>query len=224
MTKSTGKIARRRFFTREEVATIRARYPDTSTEQLARELSRPLEAIYRKAFALGLSKSQAYLESPAACRLRRGDNVGAEHRFPPGHVPANKGTRRPGWAAGRMQETQFKKGQWPRNKDPGFYVLGALRTNFDGYIEMRTSFDKGSLGWTALHRILWEDANGPIKKGERLTFKDGDKLNVCLENLAPISAVELMARNTIHRYPPPLKQAIRLVRKVKRKIHEQEHR
>jgi len=58
---------------------------------------------------MGLTKSAAYLASPAACRLRKGDNVGAARRFRPGHVPANKGLRRPGWSTGRMAETQFKK-------------------------------------------------------------------------------------------------------------------
>lgn len=91
-------------------ARLRALYPDTVTAELARMFDRPAHSIYQKAGRMGLVKSEAYLDSEAACRLRRGDNVGAAWRFKKGQVPPNKGTRRPGWFSGRMRETQFKKG------------------------------------------------------------------------------------------------------------------
>jgi hypothetical protein len=223
MTRSTGKLGKRRYWTDAELEQLRVRYPHEPTQQLADAIGRRVNTVYAKAGALGLAKTPEYLAGPYACRLRRGDNVGAKYRFKPGQVPVNKGLRRPGWAPGRMKETQFKKGQFPVNRDPGFYVLGALRVNDEGYIEMRTSFDQGMKGWTGLHRVLWEDAHGPIPSTHALVFIDGDRLNVCLENLELITRAELMARNTIHRYPPALKHAIRLARKVERTIHEQEH-
>src|ERR1051325_5058359 len=102
----------RRFWTADEDAQLRARYPHESSAVLASDLHRQLSGIYQRARALRLRKTQTYLESPAACRLRR---VGEEHpgratQFKKGLVPANKGWRRPGWHRGRMKETQFKAG------------------------------------------------------------------------------------------------------------------
>ena len=51
---------------------LRELYPDTPTGDLARRLGRTPESIYGHADKLGLRKSEAYLASPAACRLRRG--------------------------------------------------------------------------------------------------------------------------------------------------------
>lgn len=225
MTRSTGKRPRRRYWTPADLRILHQRYPHEKTAAIARDLGRRLHTVYAKANSIGLKKTAAYLASPEACRMRRGDNVGAAFRFPPGHVPVNKGLRRPGWSAGRMRETQFKKGQFPVNRDPDYYVLGALRVNSDGYIDMRVSFKPGALGWTALHRILWQDEHGPIPKGHVLVFKDGDSLNVCLENVELLTLRENMARNTIARFPPALRSAIHLARKAEKEIREhQEHR
>lgn len=199
-------------------------YPHMPTAEIASRIGRPLASTYQKAFSLGLRKSGAYLASPAACRMRRGDNVGFACRFQKGHVPANKGMRRPGWAPGRMRETQFKKGQFPVNKDHDYYVLGALRVNSDGYIDMRISFDNGAKGWRALHLILWEDAHGPIPRGHALCFKDRDKLNVELGNLEVVSRADLMRRNSVHNLPTPLKSTIHALGQLKRRIREREER
>lgn len=224
MTKSTGKNRPRHKWSRAELRILNKRYPHEDTKVIAADFGLSIYQVYAKANEIGLKKTAEYLASPASSRLRRGDNIGAAYRFPPGHVPANKGLRRPGYAPGRMRETQFKKGQFPIGKDPAFYVLGALRVNADGYIDMRISFEHGALGWTALHRILWQDAHGPIPKGHVLIFKDGDSLNVCLENLELLTLRENMARNTIARFPPALRAAIQLARKAERKIREREQR
>jgi hypothetical protein len=210
----------RRSWTDGDLALMRELYPHWPTKVLAQRLRRSTATIYHRARLLGVRKSAEYLTSPQACRLRRGDKVGVEHRFKKGHVPANKGLRRPGWWAGRMRETQFKKGQFPINKDPGFYVLGALRVNADGYIDMRVSFEQGARGWRALHRILWEDQHGSVPKGYALCFKDRDKLNVELDNLELVSRAELCRRNTIHNLPPELKGAIHALGQLKRRIQE----
>jgi hypothetical protein len=222
VTKSTGKLRKRVYWQPADVDELRRRYPHEKTADIARDLRRRLDEVYRKAISIGLRKTADYLASPDACRLRRGDEIGKPYRYPKGHVPANKGTRRPGYAPGRMAETMFKKGQFPANKDPGFYVPGALRVNTDGYVDMRTSFAPGALGWTCLHRILWEDAHGPIPRGHVLKFKDGDKLNVELDNLELITLQENMARNTIARYPRELRSVMHLVRKAERKIRERQ--
>ncbi len=211
-------------WTASEEATLRRLYADTKTDAIAKLLGYSLARVYCKATRIGLVKSEAYLASSDACRLRRGDNVGASYRYPKGHVPANKGLRRPGYAPGRMRETQFKKGGFPVNKDPDFYVLGALRVNTDGYIDMRIGFGPGALGWRPLHRILWEDAHGPVPKGHVVTFKDRDKLNVELDNLELLTLADNCRRNSIHNLPAPLKSAITMLGALKRTINRRTRR
>ena len=204
---------------------LRTLYPHLRSDEVARILGRSRSAIYGRAKILCLTKSEAYNLSALSGRMVKGyAPYGAAYRFKQGQAPANKGLRRPGWHAGRMRETQFKKGQTPANKDPDFYVIGALRVNSDGYIDMRVSFAKGAMGWRALHRILWEDAHGPIAKGHVLVFKDRDTLNVCLENLELITRAEHCLRNSIHNLPKPLKHSIQLLGQLKRRIREKQDR
>lgn len=214
----------RRPWSAADVERLRALYSSTNTQELAYQLGRSLTTTYAKANGLGLRKTADYLASADACRFRRDASPGIPYRYPKGHVPANKGLRRPGWHAGRMRETQFRKGQFPINKDPEFYVLGALRVNSDGYIDMRTSFEPGACGWTALHRILWTDANGPVPKGHKLYFKDGDPLNVEIGNIGIRSNADQMRLNTIHNLPAPLKASIQLLGQLKRRIREKQDR
>lgn len=204
---------------------LRTLYPHMRTEDVARILGRPLTSIYNHAAQLGVEKSEAFRSSPLSGRNVKGNALhGARTRFQKGIVPANKGLRRPGWAPGRMAETQFKKGDFPVNRDPDFYVLGALRINTDGYIDMRVSFEKGACGWRALHRILWEDAYGPIPKGHIVVFKNRDKLDVELENLELITRADNCRRNSIHNLPAPLRDTIQLLGQLKRRINEKQDR
>lgn len=223
MTKRRFAEKPRRYWTVAEDRLLQTRYPDSPTSVLAGELGRTQEAVYARASSLGVTKSQAYLASPAACRLRRGDNVGMESRFKPGDVPANKGLRRPGWHRGRMRETQFRAGHFPFNRDPEFYVIGALRVNADGYIDMRVSFEPGARGWKALHRILWEDAHGLVPAGYAVSFKNRDRLDVELDNLELVSRVELARRNRMHgRLPERLVKTIVALGALKRAIRRKE--
>lgn len=204
---------------------LRTLYPHMRTEDMARIIGRPLTSIYQHAAQLGVQKSEAFRSSPLSGRNVKGYAPhGARTRFQKGLIPANKGLRRPGWAPGRMSETQFKKGGFPVNRDPEYYVIGALRVNTDNYIDMRISFDKGSCGWRGLHLILWEDAHGPIPPGYCLRFKDGDSLNVELDNLVLITRAENCRRNSIHNLPAPLRDTIQLLGQLKRRINEKQDR
>src|SRR4029077_5039769 len=193
---------------REQLRLLREHYPHRPTRECVPLCGHSVSSIYAHAGSLGLHKTAAFLASLASGIMIKGTTRGAEHRFPKGHVPANKGTRRPGWHTGRMRETQFKKGQFPFNRDPGFYVLGALRVNADGYIDMRVSFEPGAKGWRALHRILWEDRHGPIPRDHVVVFRNRDPLDCWYDNLELISRAELCRRNSVHNLPAPLKRTI----------------
>lgn len=167
---STG----RRRWTPEDDSLLRELYPDVSSAEVARRLGRPLETVYRRAYRLGLSKSEAYLASPAACRLRRGDNVGAAHRFKKGGVPANKGKTMPFHP--NSASTRFKKGTLPHNTK----WAGYERVSKDGYVEISVEETNPHTGFgrrfVLKHKWLWEKANGPVPNGMALKCL-GDRLN-----------------------------------------------
>lgn len=77
--------------------------------------------------------------------------------------------------------------------------------------------------WKGIHILLWEEHFGPIPTGHCVCFKDNNKQNVVIDNLELITRAERMRRNSIHRYPPELKSAIRVISKLKRTIQEVEH-
>ena len=115
-------------------------------------------------------------------------NNGLTGRFKKGQIPHNKGKHTP--TVGRMGETQYKKGNLPHNTRP----IGYERITKDGYIEvkvkMRPSSPSCNDNFKAKHHLIWEEANGPIPKGYKLTFLDGNKQNCTLENLALVTNAE----------------------------------
>lgn len=221
----------RRRWTVADLALLVARYPHESTAPIARDLERSVTTTYQRAQMLGLKKSAEYLASPAACRLRRGDHVGAASRFGKGHVPANKGLRRPGWGPGRMKETQFRKGQRSGVAVRLYKPIGSERISKDGYLQRKTNDGLPlQARWRAVHVLVWEAANGPVPDGCAVTFRNGDQRDVRPENLECVSRPELMARNTVHRLPKPIARAVQLLgalnRQIRRKTkaHEEQDR
>ena len=211
--------AGKRLWSRQDDARVRREFPDMPTAVLATALRRTATALSARAQKLGVTKSAAYFASPAACRLRRGDHVGAAYRFPPGHVPANKGLRRPGYHRGRMRETQFRKGERRGVAVRLYKPIGTERLSKDGYLERKVN-DGLPLQrrWRAVHLVLWEAAHGPLPKGHAVTFANGDKTDIRLDNLVCITRRELMARNTVHNLPKPLAQTVQLLGALHRKI------
>lgn len=219
--------AGRRVWTDADDAIIRARYPDEQAVKLLPALpGRSLGSVHRRARTLGVEKSEAFKASPDACRLRRGDNVGARTRFQPGQAPANKGTRRPGYGPGRMKETQFKKGGVTKWKP-----IGATRL-VDGYLYRKVSdirYVPWTRNWRAEHCLIWEAAHGPVPKKHNVYFLDGDRTHVTLDNLGCMSRADWMMKHTVHNLPKPIVEVVQLLGALKRKIngkerhHEQRH-
>lgn len=210
MTKSKGVLGPRTVWTDEQVDLPRRLYPNYKTEDVATMIGHRLQLVYQKAARLGLAKSAAYLASPAACRLRRGDNVGEAGRFQKGNVSWNKGTNFA--AGGRSPETRFKPGQAPHNTMP----IGAYRLDKDGVLQRKFSNDKGnnSKRWRGVHELVWVEANGPLPAKHIVVFKPGMKTNVLeeitLDLVECISLAENMRRNTVHNMPKELVDLVRL--------------
>ena len=115
-------------------------------------------------------------------------NNGLTGRFKKGNVPFNKGKK--GWSAPGTERTRFKKRHLPANTKPISYE----RITKDGYIEvkikMRPSHPGCNDNFKLKHRLVWEEAHGPIPKGCNIIFLDGNRQNCDIENLAIVTKAE----------------------------------
>jgi hypothetical protein len=211
--------AGKRLWSEADDGRLRRAYPNMATPAIARRLRRSVASVYGRAWKLGLHKSAAYLASPAACRLRRGDRVGQRFRFQKGHVPFNKGLRRPGWGPGRMKTTQFKKGDLSGMAAKRFKPIGTTRL-VDGYLYRKVAAQSGpwTANWRPEHVLIWERAHGLVPAGHALVFRNHDRTDVRLDNLEAITRRALMARNSVHNLPKPLAQAVQLLGALNRQV------
>ena len=144
-----------------------------------------LTALVNERFNLNLSVQQM-----KSYKGNRHFDSGLTGHFPKGHIPQNKGVKRGSF--GRMKETQFKKGPRPELRTP----LGTIKERADGYIWKKVNNDLPyHKRWKQVHRIKWEKAHGPIPKGKKLIFLDGNHKNTNLENLALVSLRENLEMN-----------------------------
>jgi predicted DNA-binding transcriptional regulator AlpA len=158
-------------------------------------------------------------KKPASGRAAPGRTIpnSMKHRFQPGLKSWNKGTRYR--AGGRSVEHQFQPGQLPHNTVPvGTEVIGV-----DGYLKRKISDSRQSharFNWKFVHVLVWEEHHGPVPKGHRLSFKNGDKADIRIDNLELVTHVEHMRRNSIHTVlPPELRHVVQLNGALKRKIN-----
>lgn len=113
---------------------------------------------------------------------------GLTGRFEKGHIPPNRGKKgmpvHPNTAA-----TQFKKGHTPKNKLP----IDTVLVKDDGYLWRKIG--EGCREWKQEHILIWEAEYGPIPEGHLITFLDGNKLNVSLNNLRLVNKKENLTLN-----------------------------
>lgn len=75
---------------------------------------------------------------------------------------------------------QFGENHRPYNRLP----VGAEVIRHDGYLWRKIAEPNK---WKQVHILLWEKAHGPLQKGEKLTFLNGDRTDIRLENLAQVT-------------------------------------
>lgn len=224
----------RTFWSEAEMNRLRELYPNLPTAKVAALLGRSLTATYGMAGKLDLHKSQQFLETPESGRLHKGESrPGTEAtRFPKGHVPANKGIRRPGWAPGRMSETQFQKGVRSGVAAKNWCPIGTVRADPEGYLRIKvreavygqepTGFGNTNV-WPLYNRWIWQQHHGPIPPGHLVVFKDGDRSHCEIGNLELIPLSENARRNRMwNKFPREVALAIQLNGVLKRAIRSRE--
>ena len=193
-----------RRWTEWEVEYLRREYPNRTNPDLAEFLHRPPRAIKLKAHFLGIKKSPEYLEKSGF----------KKNQFKPGHAPFNKGRERRFWASDesqqRMAKGQFKPGEC-RPSNPNSRKnkhIGHERVYADGYVWIITE-----QGRRQKHRVVWEQAHGPIPEGYCVKFKDGNPQNCSLDNLYLVSRAD-HARETRAALSPERKE------EIMKKVHD----
>ena len=225
MTKSRNINARRRLWTAQEEQMVRDLYPDTTCVKLAMLLDRKPGSIYAVAARLGICKSEAFKASTRSGRIQRGQHNPAMvvTRFKTGQQPWNKGTNFQ--AGGRSVETRFKKGRKPE-ESRNYLPIGSLRVCADGYLEQKMTDDRAIVParrWTAVHRLVWEAAHGPIPAKHVVVYKPGRKTvvleEITLDAIECISRKALVNRNSIWGKDPELGKLYQLKGAITRQVN-----
>ena len=166
-------MGKRRYFTVEEKDFIKSIIPDRSyaeiQEMYSAKFDRPLN---RNTLMNFIYRNKVY--------------TGRTGQFQKGEPNPYKGKPRPShW---KRPMIGVKNGiEYPMYKP-----IGSTRKTKEGYIEIKAT---ESHKWKLLHRVVWEKVNGSIPKNHVIIFCDGNKSNVCIENLMLISRAELAMLN-----------------------------
>ena len=172
-------------YTEEEHAWLRENIPGNSYKDIAQMFSERFRQI-------DVEKIHTYCKNH---RLK----TGRKGYFPKGNVPFTKGKKQTDYmspeAIERTKSTRFQKGLRPHNTVP----VGTER-NLIGYIEIKVAEPNV---WKLKHRVLWEQAYGPIPEGHYIRFKDGNHLNLNLDNLTMVDKYTHMAMSRLQIQNPP---------------------
>lgn len=175
--------------TPEEDEYMRQNYLSLPVKRIATHLNRSHTLVVTRLRQLGLV-------IPEEIRAQRK----IDSRIQKGTTPPNKGRKQTDYmsqeAIDRTRATTFKKGHLPHNT---YNEIGKITVRYERsggnnprpYKYICIELAK----WVPLHKVMWEEVNGPVPKGHCLWFKDGDSLNVELSNLELITRKENYARN-----------------------------
>lgn len=188
-------------------------YPFRYAKDIAVDLGMTLSAVYNYASSLGLHKDPEFRRMELIRQTERLKNSSHRNRFKKGHTPVNKGQKMSNEMYEKIKGTMFKKGQKSHNWRPD----GSERIDVDGYVMFKVNGK-----FHLKHKYIWEQANGPMPKGHAIVFKDGNRMNVTIENLECISRQDLMLRNTIYQYPSEIVGVIKVLANLKKKINAKE--
>lgn len=169
-------------------------------------------------FIFEISKS-TILKAGKALGLEKAPEMFKSGQFKPGQEPANKGKTMSSEVREKVRHTWYKKGHKPKNT----LYDGAIRQRKDSRTGITYKYIRLSEGnWELLHRHVWRQHNPDqeLKTEDYIRFKDGNSLNCDIGNLELITRKENMNRNTIHRYPSEVKQVIRRISKLDKKLKE----
>lgn len=174
--KGSENLGNKMPWNQEQIDFVLANYTKLNKKQLCEEVNKigPFHSVGSvKAFFL-----KYHLKSGIDCQFKKGI------------IPPNAGKKLTGEQYAKMSKTFFKKGQIPHN-------LAEIGTE----VQVREGYIKVKIGnpniWRFKHHIEWEKHNGPIPKGYKITFLDGNRGNWHIENLRLVSHADLQRLNLL---------------------------
>lgn len=166
-----------RAWTTEETEFLRKNINRYTRKQLAQILNRSLGGTIKKITKLGIRLDPKVREQ----RL-------STNWFKKGMTPWNKGIY-----IRNSPATEFKKGNIPPQCKPVGTISLRRHKKRDTNDYLYIKLGKGY--WKLYHHHIWETANGPVPDGYVLSFKNGNTMDVRLDNLELISKSERAERN-----------------------------
>lgn len=160
------------------------------TENVKGRCTSELAQMVRERFGIDFTVQQAmtYIRN-------HGLVSGYDSRFVKGTPAYNKGMKQEEWlspeAIERTKRTRFQKGQMPHNH----HEIGTVVVTTDGYVARKTGEPNQ---WEYVHRLVWEEHNGPIPEGGIVIFLDGNSQNCDINNLQMITRAEHARLNQNH--------------------------
>lgn len=213
-------------WTPHELALLRELYPHQHTKDVAAAIGRPAGNCYRKAAELGIRKAPEWLSNVARVRTAEPGHGSHAKRFAPGAAPWNKGLKGSTGLHPKSVKNHFKPGSRHGRAALNVLPVGSLRITDDGLLQRKVAGTVGALyrNWVAVHRLVWEQAHGPVPPGHLVVFKPGrrttDLDEITLDALELITRAENMRRNSYHaRLPPELARLVQLRGALNRMIN-----
>ena len=108
---------------------------------------------------------------------RRGVKSGFDGKFKPGNVGYWSGKSRSADTWTKMQTTMLERGHTNGRCLP----IGSEHFDKDCYVMVKIAQPNV---WKQKHIVLWEQAHGSVPEGMKVVFKNRDKYDIRLENLA----------------------------------------
>lgn len=197
-------------WTPDQITLLSKLYPHERTVDIVEAVGHPVDSIYPKVAKLGIRKSEAFMKSERSGHFMKGRQSSPLSQFQKGGIPWNKGMK--GLQTGG-EETQFKKGNIPRNHKP----IGTVVIRTDGYNRTKTAEPNI---WELTHRLAWRLAGNDLPVHPAvLSFKDRNPLNCNIENLELSSKIKMMAANSVQALPTNLRRVIQLHGVLLRKLN-----
>lgn len=211
-------------FTQQDLDFIKQEYPKRLTSEIASELDVDVRRIYEVAYkVLNVRKSTEFLTLEQSGRINKLSKLNAKYKYPKGNTPHNKGKKGSEWLTAEskkaMQPTQFKKGEKPHNAYKDWAEI--IHADSKGFRYWKIKVPEESK-LVFKHVWLYTKVFGQPAKGSIIIFKDKNSLNCVPENLEVITRSENMKRNSIIRYPTEIRNTIKLVSQLDKKIQNYE--
>lgn len=216
-----NKITRTNFYkiwSPEKVEKLIAEFPHRKTEQIAAEMGFPYYTVSNKAYDLQLKKTAEFMTEHGQRLL---GTTGVSHRYPKGHVPANKGKKMPDELYERIKHTFFQPGQLPASTvhfgKP--YLYQGKNKNGDvvpiWWIQESTNKRSAYLAYLCRQ-------NGIDLTGKKPRLKPGfdHSRPPTMDDILIVTNAEHLMQNSIYRYPEEVVSLIKTRAVLTRQINK----